>query len=138
MARLAILFVPASGRQPVAIRLGSSGYRLLVAAIICSAVLVLIGLGLVPLAIRDLASRSAFGDASRTSETGQDRWATVLDAVALSPVHLRVVPAGLPTEPGDQLLDVVKRVSMSVPAIAAAFGIEPTAPPRARRGRPRG
>jgi len=81
---------------------------------------------------------AAMADASLTSETGQDRWATVLDAVALSPVHLRVVPAGLPTEPGDQLLDVVKRVSMSVPAIAAAFGIEPTAPPRARRGRPRG
>ena len=81
---------------------------------------------------------AAMADASLTSETGQDRWATVLDAVALSPVHLRVVPAGLPTEPGDQLLDVVKRVSMSVPAIAAAFGIEPTAPPRARRGRPGG
>ena len=76
-------------------------------------------------------------DASLTSDTGQDRWVTVLDAVALSPVHLRVVPAGLPAEPGDQILDAVKRVSMSVPAIAAAFGIEPTAPPRARRGRQR-
>ena len=81
---------------------------------------------------------ATMADASLTSETGQDRWATLLDAVALSPVHLRVVPAGLPAEPGDQLLDVVKRVSMGVPAIAAAFGIEPTAPPRSRRGRPRG
>ena len=80
---------------------------------------------------------AAMADASLTSDTGQDRWSTVLDAVALSPVHLRVVPAGLPAEPGDQLLDAVKRVSMSVPAIAAAFGIEPTAPPRARRGRKR-
>ena len=80
---------------------------------------------------------AAMADASLTSDTGQDRWATVLDAVALSPVHLRVVPAGLPAEPGDQLLDAVKRVSMSVPAIAAAFGIEPTAPPRPRRGRQR-
>ena len=81
---------------------------------------------------------TAMADAGLTSDTGQDRWATVLDAVALSPVHLRVVPAGLPAEPGDKLLDLVKRVSMSVPAIAAAFGVEPTAPPRARRGRPRG
>ena len=80
---------------------------------------------------------AAMADASLTSDTGQDRWATVLDAVALSPVHLRVVPAGLPAAPSDQLLDAVKRVSMSVPAIAAAFGIEPTAPPRARRGRKR-
>jgi len=80
---------------------------------------------------------TAMADASLTSDTGQDRWATVLDAIALSPVHLRVVPAGLPAEPGEQLLDIVKRVSMSVPAIAAAFGIEPTAPPRSRRGRQR-
>ena len=80
----------------------------------------------------------AMAEAGLPGQPGRDRWATVLAAVALPPVHLRVVPAGLPTEPGDQLLDVVKRVSMSVPAIAAAFGIEPTAPPRARRGRPRG
>ena len=76
-------------------------------------------------------------EASLTSETGQDRWATVLDAVALSPVHQRVTPAGLPIEPTEQLLDVVKRVSMSVPSIAASFGVEPTPPRRGRRSRPR-
>jgi len=76
-------------------------------------------------------------EASLTSDTGQDRWATVLDAVALSPVHQRVTPAGLPIEPTEQLLDVVKRVSMSVPSIAASFGVEPTPPPRGRRSRPR-
>ena len=57
---------------------------------------------------------AAAAEASLTSDTGQDRWATVLDAVALSPVHQRVTPAGLPIEPTEQLLDVVKRVSMSV------------------------
>jgi len=76
-------------------------------------------------------------EASLTSETGQDRWATVLDAVALSPVHQRVTPAGFPTEPTEQLLDVVRRVSMSVPSIAASFGVEPTPPRRGRRSRPR-
>jgi len=76
-------------------------------------------------------------EASLTSETGQDRWATVLDAVALSPVHQRVTPAGFPTEPTEQLLDVVRRVSMSVPSIAASFGVEPTPPRRGRRGQPR-
>ena len=76
-------------------------------------------------------------EASLTSDTGQDRWATVLDAVALSPVHQRVTPAGLPIEPTEQLLDVVKRVSMSVPSIAASFGVEPTPPRRGRRGQPR-
>ena len=80
---------------------------------------------------------AAAAEASLTSDTGQDRWATVLDAVALSPVHQRVTPAGLPIEPTEQLLDVVKRVSMSVPSIAASFGVEPTPPPRGRRSRPR-
>ena len=80
---------------------------------------------------------AAAAEASLTSDPGQDRWATVLDAVALSPVHQRVTPAGLPIEPTEQLLDVVKRVSMSVPSIAAAFGVEPTPPRRGRRSRPR-
>ena len=80
---------------------------------------------------------AAAAEASLTSDTGQDRWATVLDAVALSPVHQRVTPAGLPIEPTEQLLDVVKRVSMSVPSIAASFGVEPTPPRRGRRSRPR-
>ncbi len=81
-----------------------------------------------------LASLAAAG---LTADTSQDRWATVLDAVSLSPVHARVVPEGLPTEPSKELLAVVKRHSMSVPDIAKAFGIEPTPPPRARRGRSR-
>ena len=80
---------------------------------------------------------AAAAEASLTSDTGQDRWATVLDAVALSPVHQRVTPAGLPEEPTEQLLDVVKRVSMGVPSIAASFGIEPAPPRRGRRSRPR-
>ena len=81
-----------------------------------------------------LASLAAAG---LTAETSQDRWATVLDAVSLSPVHARVVPEGLPAEPSKELQAVVKRHSMSIPDIAKAFGIEPTPPPRARRGRSR-
>ena len=80
---------------------------------------------------------AAAAESSLTSDTGQDRWATVLDAVAHSPVHQRVTPAGLPKEPTEQLLDVVKRVSMGVPSIAASFGIEPAPPRRERRSRPR-
>jgi hypothetical protein len=80
---------------------------------------------------------AAMAAAGLTADTSQDRWATVLDAVSLSPVHTRVVPEGLPAEPGEQLLVAVKRLSMSVPNIAKAFGIEPTPPPRARRRRSR-
>ncbi len=88
-----------------------------------------------PLPAPLLDSLTEAANASLTSDTGQDRWATVLDAVALSPVHQRVVPQGLPSEPNESLLEVVKRVSTSVPDIAAAFGVEPTAPPRRRRPR---
>ena len=91
-----------------------------------------------PLPAPILDRLAGLAEAGLTAETGQDRWATVLDAVALSPVHQRVTPRGLPAEPGEQLLQVVKRVSMSVPDIARAFGIEPTPPPRTRGGRRRG
>ena len=70
---------------------------------------------------------------SLTSDSGQDRFATVLDAVAFSPVHNQVRPASLPEKPGDQLLESVKRLSMRIPEIAKLFGIEPTPPPRGNR-----
>ena len=90
-----------------------------------------------PLSAPLLDRLATMAAAGLTADTSQDRWATVLDAVSLSPVHLRVVPKGLPAEPNEQLLAAVKRLSMSVPDIAKAFGIEPTPPPRARRGRTR-
>ncbi|MBJ7308143.1 MAG: hypothetical protein JHC63_09825, partial [Acidimicrobiia bacterium] len=37
--------------------------------------------------------------ASLTPETGQDRYATVLDALAFSPVRTQVTPLGIPAEP---------------------------------------
>ncbi|MDP6105446.1 MAG: hypothetical protein QGG78_04685 [Acidimicrobiales bacterium] len=84
---------------------------------------------------RDLLDRlTEAATAGMTADTGQDRWGTMLDAVANSPVHQRVVPAGLPPEPGEELLALVRRLSMRVPAIAAAFGVDPT-PTRSRRRR---
>ncbi len=84
----------------------------------------------------DLLEKLAQGAAEGlSSDTGQDRWGTVLDAVALSPVRGRVVPAGIPAEPNKELLELVTRLSMQVPAIAALFGIAPTAPPRNKRRR---
>lgn len=72
------------------------------------------------------------------SDVGQDRWATVLDALAFSPVRGAVTPAGLPAEPKEDLLDAVKRLSDRVPAIAQLFGIDPASVPRsAKRRRPR-
>jgi hypothetical protein len=81
----------------------------------------------------DMAERlAAAASASLTSEVTQDRWATVLDAVAFSPVKGQVVPEGLPASPNDQLLAAVRKHASKIPDIAAAFGVE--APAARKRG----
>ncbi|MEQ8841378.1 MAG: hypothetical protein RIB98_10375 [Acidimicrobiales bacterium] len=83
----------------------------------------------------DMAERlAAAASASLTSEITQDRWATVLDAVAFSPVKGLVIPEGVPATPNDQLLSAVRKHATKVPAIAALFGVEPPAP-RKKGGR---
>jgi hypothetical protein len=86
----------------------------------------------------ELADRlaTAAGEAL-TSDVAQDRWGAVLEAVALAPVHRKVVPGGIPPEPKEELLSTVKQVSMQVPEIAALFGVEPAPAPRRPRP-PRG
>ncbi len=82
---------------------------------------------------RDLATRLAEAAAAALNDqVGSKRWAMVLEALALSPVHLQVEPASVPSHPNDELVTAVKRVSMQVPQIAARFGIEPAPPPRGR------
>lgn len=65
--------------------------------------------------------------------TNQQRWSTVVDSVALSPVRTQVIPLGAPEKPSEDLLATVRRLADRVPQIAALFGIEPPAP--SRRGR---
>jgi hypothetical protein len=89
----------------------------------------------------DLADRlAAAASAALTDQIGAKRWSTVLEALALSPVHNKVEPASVPASPNEELIAAVTKVSMQVPQIAAKFGIEPKAPPRerGRRSRPRG
>ena len=74
--------------------------------------------------------------AALTADTPVSRWATVIDALSYSPVHLKVIPPSVPAEPGEALLTAIKNASTRVPQIAALFGIEPTAAaPARRRGR---
>jgi hypothetical protein len=70
--------------------------------------------------------------ASLTAETGQDRFATVLDALAFSPVRTQVVPAGIPAEPTTELLAAVKKVAARLPQIAVMFGVQATAPSKSK------
>lgn len=84
------------------------------------------------------SSLATAAGAAMTAEIAPDRWATLLDAVAYSPVRREVTPAGVPAEPGDELLAAVRKHAGRAPAIATLFGIEPP-PPRdkgARKARP--
>jgi hypothetical protein len=78
--------------------------------------------------------------AALTAETAEDRWATVLDALSFSPVHLAVIPVSSPEKPGDDLLAAVRKASARLPQIAAMFGVEPapSAPAGRRPSRGRG
>ncbi len=67
-----------------------------------------------------------------TADIAPDRWATVLDAVAYSPVRRTVVPAGIPAEPTEELLAAVRKHAGRTPAIATLFGVEP--PPDKAKG----
>ncbi len=65
-----------------------------------------------------------------------DRWATVLDALAFTPIRNAVVPAGYPVDPPAEFLEAVRRVADRVPAIAAHYGIDPAEAEKARKARP--
>ncbi|HEY6415782.1 MAG TPA: hypothetical protein VIX41_06080, partial [Acidimicrobiales bacterium] len=74
----------------------------------------------------DLANQLVEGASSAlTAETGQERWATVLDALAFSPIRRRVVPQSLPTKLSPQLRATVARLGTRLPEIAHIFAIEP-------------
>ena len=85
-----------------------------------------------PLSEPILSRLTEMANTALSSQINQSRWGTLLDAVALSPVHQRVIPAGLPSEPSDELLNLVRRLSTQTPQIAALFGVEPTTRPRRR------
>jgi hypothetical protein len=81
----------------------------------------------------ELAGRlSEAAGAALGPDVAPDRWAAVLDAVAASPVRSAVKPAGLPAEPGEELLTAARQAAGRVPALASMLGIEerPRAPGR--------
>jgi hypothetical protein len=79
---------------------------------------------------------AAAASAGLSADITQDRWATLVDAVAFSPVRLTVVPAGRPTEASDELTATIARIGTRVPQIAELFGITPTPATPPRRGAP--
>ena len=74
----------------------------------------------------DMAERlAALAAANLNPTANQQRWATVVDSVALSPVRTQVIPAGIPERPSGDLLATIRRLADRVPQIAALFGVEP-------------
>ncbi|MDH4365199.1 MAG: hypothetical protein OEY70_14080, partial [Acidimicrobiia bacterium] len=73
--------------------------------------------------------------AALASDTAQERWATVIDALAYSPVRGAVTPVGVPSEPSADLLTAVRRLADRIPAIATLFGIDPAEAAKAARKR---
>ena len=72
----------------------------------------------------DLAQKlTQAATAALAPEDPQDRWATVLEAIAFSPVRSSVKPASIPTQPSEALLATVKRLAPLIPHIASLFGI---------------
>ena len=67
-----------------------------------------------------------------TPDTGPDRYVAVLEALALSPVRLQVVPAALRDPPPARGVGAVRRLGNRRPRIGAAIGIEPAPAPRRR------
>jgi hypothetical protein len=72
-----------------------------------------------------------------SGEITQQRFATVLDALAYSPIHAVVVPTDYPSNPDEQLQAAVRKHAARVPQIASLFGIKP-APRNRSKGRGRG
>ena len=86
----------------------------------------------------DMAERLATAASeSLTSEVTSDRYATVIDAVAFSPVRTQVKAQGVPANPSDELTKAVTKLAGRIPQIAALFGIEaPAQKPRGKAKRP--
>jgi hypothetical protein len=72
-----------------------------------------------------------------TAETGTQRWATVLDALAYSPIRRRVVPSSLPEKLSPELREIIARLGDRLPEIAHIFDITPKPGPNPTRPGPR-
>ncbi len=70
-----------------------------------------------------LAAQTA---AALGAETLPDRWASVVDALAFSPIRGAVTPEHYPDNLDERSLDVIRAVADRVPTIAAHYGIKPS------------
>jgi cell division protein FtsL len=72
--------------------------------------------------------------AGMTADAPSERWITLLEAAAFSPVHGKVLPPTVPTVISEDLLKTVTRLGPLMPQLAALFGV--MVDPKARPPRP--
>lgn len=72
--------------------------------------------------------------AGMTPDAPAERWITLLEAAAFSPVHGKVLPPAIPPVVSEDLLKTVVRLAPLMPQLAALFGV--IADPKARAPRP--
>jgi hypothetical protein len=79
----------------------------------------------------DVAERlaTAAGEAM-SPDCSSDLWASLLDAVAASPIRRSVVPAGLPTSATPELRKAAHQQSGNIPALAKLLGVSIPPPPQ--------
>jgi hypothetical protein len=75
-----------------------------------------------PLPVEIAEQLAAAASAGLSADISQDRWGTLVDAVAFSPVRLNVKPAGRPAEVSEELAATIARIG-SRPADRRVFGI---------------
>ena len=79
-----------------------------------------------PLPEEILSTLTEGANKNLTKDTYDNRWITVLEAVALSPVRERVTPESFPENPSKDLLDAVTKIATKIPSIASGFGLPAT------------
>ena len=62
---------------------------------------------------------------SLNNDSSPHRWSVVVQAVAYSPIRLKVRPVGLPERPTDELLTTVRGLAERIPTIAEMLEITP-------------
>ena len=72
--------------------------------------------------------------AGMTVDAPSERWITLLEAAAFSPVHAKVLPPAVPTVISEDLLKTITRLGPLMPQLAALFGV--MVDPKARPPRP--
>jgi hypothetical protein len=78
--------------------------------------------------------------AGMTVDAPSERWITLLEAAAFSPVHGKVLPPAVPTVISEDLLKTVTRLGPLMPQLAALFGVmvDPKSRPPSPLQQPRG